>query len=395
MNALKGILLAACGSMLLACGSTRDSSDILQAYDNDPGVDIGSDLVQDEVADVSRDSAVDAAVDVAADESVEADAPPTRTFTILTFNVGTTDNISHDGDPDGYSDALSVVNAAFYGNNLAWLPAQDSLKSLLEALKPDIIGFQELYFDGNCTSDCAAIEAGDPVLFSAACEGDSMACGTWTTGGPITVRRILGPDYAVACAPNHPDNCVAVRKSFGALKDCDDGPCLDGLDGLRPPNGCTGGARVATAVIGLVDGPEVAVVDVHTTAGTNVECRTAQFQQVFEDRGDGKPATFGQHNIVVGDMNIDPFLMNPDYDASVAYWNQKVGVGKPFQYLSSSDSSGPNTHPYSFMKLDHVISNDLIGSCVVLGVSEGTTAPLSIDSTYFDHRPVYCVVNVP
>jgi hypothetical protein len=32
---------------------------------------------------------------------------------------------------------------------------------------------------------------------------------------------------------------------------------------------------------------------------------------------------------------------------------------------------------------------------VVLGVSEGTTAPLSEGSTYFDHRPVLCTVQMP
>lgn len=385
-------LLVALGAMVLGCGSTARGGDATSDGSSDLAPDPGSDLALDVPA---RDGTGEVLPDASPDAGTDAVVPPPRTFTFLTFNVGTTDNLGHEGDPDGYSDALSDVNAAFYGNNLAWMPAQARLRTFLDALKPDILAFQELYFDGNCTADCAGIQASDPALYAGACQGEAFACGSWTDGEPITVRRILGPDYAVACAPGHPDNCVAVRKAFGTLRGCADGPCLGGLDGLRPPNGCTSGARVATAVVQVADGPEIAVVDVHTTAGTNIDCRIAQFQQVFVDRGDGKPAAFGQHDIVAGDMNIDPFLMDPKYDASVVYWNEHVGDGKPFHYLSSADASGPNTHPYSFMKLDHVISNDLQGSCVVLGVSEDTSAPLSEGSTYFDHRPVYCTVEMP
>ncbi len=323
----------------------------------------------------------------------ETDLPAPRAFTFLTMNVGTTENISHSGDPDGYSDTLGGVESRFYGNNLAWAPARQALRAMFDRVQPDIVNFQELYWEGHCAPDCAGITTTDPDLFAAACQAPAFACAGWVEGNEITVRQVLGPDYAVACAPNHPDNCVGVRKGFGTLASCADGPCIDGLDGMPPPNGCTGGARVATAVVRIDYGPEVAVIDVHTVSGTNVDCRLAQFGQVFVDRGDGKPAAFGAHNIVAGDMNIDPFLMEDD--ASVDYWNAHVGADKPFHYISSSDASGPNTHPYSFMKLDHVISNDLEGTCVVLGVSEGTTAPLAEGSTVFDHRPVLCTVRQP
>jgi len=349
---------------------------------------------------MSGDTAADTTADEGASEAIEEaaeDAPgetvAPRTFTLVTFNTGTTDNLSHAGDPDGYTDAMAGIEASFYGNNLAWMKAQQALRTMLETLQPDVLAFQELYYDGLCTDDCAGAQASDPALFASACQGTEWACGTWTEDAPITVRRILPDGYAVACAPGHPDNCVAVRKAFGTLKDCDDGPCIDGLDGRPPQNGCTGGARVATAVVQVTDGPEIAVVDVHTVAGTNQDCRKAQFQQVFEDRGDGKPAAFCAHNIVAGDMNIDPFLMQ--YDVSVDYWNQHVGEGRPFHYLSSSSQEGPDTHPWSFMKLDHVVSDSLQGSCVVLGVTEGTAAPLSEGSTYFDHRPVLCTVTLP
>ena len=365
------------------------------------GTDAGGDADAWPVLDVPLDADATSATDTASDadaapgNDLAPEAVSPRTFTVMTFNVGTTEKLVHDGDPDGYGDALADVAAAFYGNNLAWVPAREGLRTFIDALKPDIIGFQELYWDGHCAADCAAAQATDPDLHAAACTGADFVCGAPLPDTQITVRRLVGPDYAVACAPNHPDNCVAVRKAFGALADCPDGPCIGGLDGMAPPNGCTGGARVATAVVQVTDGPQVAVVDVHTVSGSNVECRTAQLRQVFENRGDDKPAAFGAHNIVLGDMNIDPFLIDPLYDASVAYWNDQVGAGRRFHYLSSPDSTGPNTHPSTFMKLDHVISDNLDGSCVVLGVSEGTLPPVSEGSTFFDHRPVYCTVTVP
>lgn len=331
--------------------------------------------------------------DAASADAAEIPVPP-ASFTIMTFNVGTTDNLDHSGDPDDYSNELGDIQASFYGNNLAWRPAIAAARALFDLQKPDIVAFQELYWEGKCQADCAEIEEGDPDQFADACANQVFACQGWKADEPIVVQQVLGPDYAVACAPGHPDNCVGVRKAFATLVQCDEDLCIAGLDGMPPPNNCTSGARVATAVVQVHGGPVLTVVDVHTTAGTNKTCRKAQFEQVFEDRGDSKPAAYGEgNNIVLGDMNIDPFLM--EYDASVDYWNMQVGEDKRFHYISSSDKSGPNTHPASFSKLDHVISDNLTGSCVVLGVSEGTTAPLSEGSTYFDHRPVLCTVQMP
>lgn len=319
-------------------------------------------------------------------------------FTVVTFNVGTTDNlVDHSLDTCGYSPELAAVQSAFFGNNLAFKPAIAGARQMFDALKPDIVAFQELYWDEHCAADCEEIAEGDPELHAAACESRVFPCGDPEAQDPV-VRRVLGPDYAIACAPDHPDNCIGVRKAFGAfaIPVCPDGPCMDALDGLPPPNGCTRGARVATAVVQVHGGPEITVVDVHTTAGLNQDCRKAQFQQVFEDRGDGRPAAYGTHNLVMGDMNIDPFDADQaKYDASAKYWNTRVGDGKPFHYLSSSDGSGPMTHVVSLARLDHVVSDTLAGACTVQGVSEGTSGPQPAGCTYFDHRPLLCTVQMP
>lgn len=335
----------------------------------------------------------------ATQDSATDDAPLVpRRFTVMTFNVGTTSWIFLEGYPDGYSAELADVQSSFFGNNLAWLPAAGDVAQLIETVKPDIVAFQELFHDPDCDKDCAAVADTRPDVFATACDSDAFPCRARLDdpATDITVRRVLGDGYAIACAPGHPDNCVGVRKDFGTLDGCEDGPCIDGLDGMPPPNGCTKGARVATAVVHVHHGPTITVVDVHTTAGTNIACREAQFRQVFEDRGDGEPAGFGEWNIVLGDMNIDPFNAEmATSDASARYWNEQVGEGKGFHYLSSSDASGPYTHPFTMTHLDHVISDKLTGSCEVLapdGVSETDLPP---HHWFFDHRPVFCTVGLP
>jgi len=330
---------------------------------------------------------------------VQADVPEVRDFKIMTFNTGTSDRLDHSYDEDGYDNQLAAINSDLFGNNLAWLKARDGLRAIVDTHKPDIIGFQELFFDPECVEICEGLAGSGDLDTVCGAEAGVFVCARWigAVDPELTVRAAVGPDYQVACAPNHPDNCIAVRRDFGTLTPVAGatevgGAFIDGLDGMPPPNGCTNGARVATGLVSITNGPQVAFVDVHTVAGSNVDCRLAQFQQVFEDRGDGRPATFGEYNIVVGDMNIDPFSFRDD---SVTYWNGKVGQDKAFHYISSSGIEGPFTHPATFSKLDHVISDSLTGSCVVLGITDGTDAPVSATSTYFDHRPIVCEVHIP
>jgi len=183
-------------------------------------------------------------------------------------------------------------------------------------------------------------------------------------------------------------------RSFGSIAGCPaEGPCDANLDGLPPPSGCTNGARVATAVIELTDGRLLHAVDIHTVAGVSDEdmaCRAEQFTQAFVDRGDGKPAAFGAANIVAGDMNMDPFLW-AGLDPSADVWNEHVGEGKPFHYISSDDPDGTPTIATLF-RIDHVVSDTLAGSCVVVGATAGVPAVLA--TSYWDHRPLLCDVTL-
>ncbi len=310
--------------------------------------------------------------------------PPPLSFSVLTFNTGTTEHLEHDADEvdgggDGYTSAHAARNAARYSNNLAWRPAEAALTLWLGEHRPEVVLFQELFHD----PWCADIDT-DPA-FDFICHGRDP-------DRPRQAQRLLGPDYDVACAPGHPDNCVGVLRAFGRIRGCTgEAPCAAELDGLPPPGGCTQGARVATAEITLGDGRLLHAVDVHTAAGVTDEdmaCRVTQILQIFEDRGDGKPAAWGTANVVGGDMNMDPFLwagLDPSADA----WNTYVGEDRPFHYLSSNGPDGPPTIQTLF-RIDHLVSDVLAGSCVVVGGTAGV--PPIMETSYWDHRPVLCEV---
>jgi len=300
----------------------------------------------------------------------------------MTFNAGTTTHLPH-GDPeDGYTDEMAEAASDLYSNNLSWTPAEEGLAAFLADEQPEIAIFQELFFDPWCEE----IEV-DPDL--------DFVCQDYAADRPLQIERLLGEAYQVACATGHPDNCVGVLRSFGDLRGCpDEGLCLEGLDGMAPPSGCTAGARVGGVPLDLPDGRTITVVDVHASAGLSEDdmmCRVEQFTQVFEDRGDGAPAASGAVNLVAGDINTDPFVL-ADADPSAAYWAGFVGEGKPFGYLSARDEEGPPTH-VTGLRIDQVIADGLTGDCEVIG-SGGAPGPL-LDAVYWDHAPVLCEAALP
>ncbi len=314
----------------------------------------------------------------------EAPGGPTP-FSVMTFNAGTSSQSIHDkdeeeGEGDGYTSVQADYIDEFLGNSLAWKPAEAAVTKWLSEKKPDIVAFQEMMFDPWCE------EAPPPP------EGMDLVCEGYSPGGPYTVERLLGPDYQVASTLDQEDNWVGIRKEIGRFKGCpEEGPCIGGVFGLGLPDECNGRPRVSSIEVELADGREFVLVNVHATSGMteqDMECRSLQFDQVFKDRGDGKPAAYGKVNLVMGDMNTDPFLL-AGADPSADQWNQYVGEGKTFHYISSSDASGPATH-VTTMHIDHVVSDAIIGSCIVPG--ESFDIPPVMQTTFFDHRPVLCDV---
>jgi hypothetical protein len=324
------------------------------------------------------------------DAGSSSDDPPPPpgplSFRVMTMNIGTTEGLQHDQPPDdGYSQEMAEEADRYYGNGLSWNPAEDALTKFLAKTKPEIVVFQEGFFDEWCV--------GIPD------NGYDFVCQGYSKDRPLQVERLLGPDYQVACADGQEDNCAGVLSSFATMKGCAPGePCMGGLEGEGPPDGCSNGARIGRVELELADGRDMTLVNVHGTSGFKLEdmlCRVSQFEQIFEDRGDGQPAANGAVNLVMGDLNTDPFLAG-SFEPSASYWKDWVGEAgdsKPFHYLSSSDNDGPATYTGD-TRIDHIVSDVLSSAgCFVAGSSSGID-PV-IDATYWDHKPVVCDVTLP
>ncbi len=297
-------------------------------------------------------------------------APPTLTFTSMTFNTG----ISRlPGEPGKISDQ-------WYGNGVAVPAIIDATRTYLSGLDLDVLGFQEIFH----TDDCAEI----PPEYHA-----GFVCETHRPGDPTVARTLLGDDWQVVCHLGKNDECLAVHRDFGRFRGCESDFCLDALDGVAV-EGCGRGSRVGRGVIELVGGGELTVVNFHGTAGAtseDSECRARQVAQIFVDFGLGDgPAANGERNLVLGDFNTDPGRFT-DEDSAIV-WNEHVGDGKRFHFLSDV---GPDAAPsYSgLFNIDHQVSDAFEGACVIPGVTDGYPPVTELPS--YDHKPVICEITGP
>ena len=295
----------------------------------------------------------------------------------VTFNTGTTDGLGHDAPPDdGYTSAHAAISDEHYGNGLAWLPAVDATAAFFADLQPDVVGFQETFWTG----ECGAVP--DEARADFVCDRDPAD----VEGGPPSVANlVLGGDYEVACHVGKSDKCVAVRTGWGSIRDCAGELCLDGAAG-ETVDGCGSGARVGAVLVDLIGGGELTVVHVHGSsgiAGDDARCRVAQFEQAFAAANPATP------NLVLGDLNTDPGRY-AGIDASAAAWNQGVADGG---FVVHTDVGAEATPTYGGLtNIDHVASDSFVGDCVHPGL--GTSEPVS-EATYFDHLPAVCRRRLP
>lgn len=303
---------------------------------------------------------------------------PARSFTAVTFNTGTTENLPWTPD-GGYGPAQARLSDQHYGDGLAWAAFVDDARRFFEALQPEVVAFQEVFH----SPDCALVpEAAKP----------GFVCERWAPGQPTVAQVVLGPGYQVGCNLGKPDKCVAVKRSFGALRGCRADLCLDALAGARVES-CGQGSRVGRAVIELGAGGALTVAHVHGTSGASAAdaaCRARQVEQVFVELGTGDgPAANGEKNLVLGDLNTDPGRLAPG-DPSAVRWLDFVGGRARFRFHTPV---GPEATPTygGLLNIDHVASDAFTGDCWVAGVTPGR--PPVAKETYFDHAPHVCALS--
>jgi hypothetical protein len=204
---------------------------------------------------------------------------------------------------------------------------------------------------------------------------------------------LLGERYQVACHLGKPDKCAAVHERVGRFVGCDQPLCLDGLAGGEVMD-CGGGSRIGRGEIALVEGGSLTLVNVHGSSGIeqqDQDCRVKQFEQIFVDLGHGAPAADGALNLIMGDLNTDPGRMF-DFDESAAKWNEYVGGDHALQFVSDVGSAATPSYAGLF-NIDHVVSDGLVGSCTIAGITDGHPAVSNI--VFFDHKPLVCRVDTP
>jgi endonuclease/exonuclease/phosphatase family metal-dependent hydrolase len=314
------------------------------------------------------------------DDEQTADPAVTKgkSFVVMTFNTGTTLRLRHDEPPDdGYGSAEAKLSDAFYGNGLAWRSAVEAVQRLVRKVDPDIVAFQEMFYTDDCSEVPQAARAG-------------FICESWTSEHPTVARTVLGADYQIAYHPGKPNKCLAVHRRFGTIRGYREA-VMNWLEGV-PLEGCGSGARVARAVVDRVNGKALTVVTIHGTSGMSGDdqnCRVRQVERIFVDFGDGAPGVNGEQNLILGDFNTDPGIAT-SIDKSAARWNDFVGEGKSFHFISKVGASAPKAYQ-RFADIDHVVSDVFHGTCHYPGVDEGS-APV-FAGTYFDHVPVVCTLD--
>lgn len=308
------------------------------------------------------------------------DAGP-LTFVAVTFNTGTSEQMGHDLPPDdGYTSSHAKLSDLYYGDGLAWTKAVTATQAFFAQVDPDVVVFQEIFYSGEC-----------PGIPTSAYT--DFVCETWQPGDPTVAQVVLGAtNWQVMCNPGKPDKCAAVNKRFGTFQGCTSDFCLEGMQGFDV-QGCGKGARIGRAVIDLVAGGTLTLVNIHGSSGItsdDADCRYKQFEQVFVDLGDGKPGASGARNLVMGDLNTDPGRMAL-FDKSAARFNDFVGPGKKLHFLSDVGLGATPTYA-GLLNIDHAVSDAASGSCW----SAGTAGhPEVIQAVYFDHKPLVCTVTLP
>lgn len=302
----------------------------------------------------------------------------------VTFNSGTTEGMGHDAGPDdGYTEEHAALSDTWYGDGLAWVPAVEAATAFFDAVAPDVVVFQEIFYSELC-SDIPAEAHGDFV------------CADWRPGDPTVANRILGEGYQVACHPGKDDKCAAVRTDFGRFTGCEGAFCLEGLEGSSV-EGCGSGARVGRGTIELTEGGRLTLVNVHGSSGLSgddADCRRRQVEQVFVDLGDGEPGANGERNLVMGDLNTDPGRWAA-IDASAARWLDFAAPpgdeadDRSFAFHTEVGDEAPPTYS-ELANIDHVVSDFAEGGCWHAGTTPGHE--VVIDARYFDHQPAVCAL---
>ncbi|CAN5217325.1 hypothetical protein BH11MYX1_BH11MYX1_28570 [soil metagenome] len=298
------------------------------------------------------------------------------------------------GGSDGASPAMRLIQANVgnvaltchpYKFKLCYAATEGRLAASLASHDADVISLQELVTPEQCA---AMLET----------EAARVCFAAHTAKISEQARRLVGEGYTIACDTRSHYECVAVKRTWGAIAGCPDGElCIDAAvtETADAVPGCDAGFSASAVVIQPRKGTAFRLVDAHPPSGAAVACRHDTLVKVFE--GDAALAR-GNRSLLSGDFNLDPFAGN---DASEQYFRTWVGAGKAFHYHSGpAEHSPPHitaSYPQGFgyggdHTYDHVFSNFASGTCTTLGEAPST---LRLDGgSGTDHRALLCNLSI-
>lgn len=301
--------------------------------------------------------------------------------------------------PDAGPDAFSVL-AANVGNidlflcdtaifKLCDAAQEERIAAAIARARPDIALLSEVITPEQCDALADQVDAGH------VCHPSRRAV------EPDQVRRLLGPEYTIACEPRRGYECIGVRSAFATIEGCASGALCRGLSRTATPvAGCDEGFTLS-AVTAKFDGQEVDLVVAHPPSGAmpeNKQCRASFLPAALEEDGSlrTKPRV-----ILGGDFNMDPYRKAGDVD--VEYWRSRVRFEASAGSLTLVMHSGlPENDPplwsapLNRQTWDHVLSTGFVGRCVTLGAAEGfpaLDAPQGEEIHRLDHFAQYCLLS--
>lgn len=293
----------------------------------------------------------------------------TKTLRILTANIGNAD----------------MMNCTKYFYKLCLVEWENRLKENIAGLKPDIVALQE-------------------VLDFQWCEGwveksKKKVCYRYEEREPRhQARRLLGDEYTIVCDGGVNFECTGVRADVGEVKQCPKGKLCRTGEAIRvpTPEGCDEKSSIS-AIDMMMGDFELRVVNGHPQAQGNA-CRGAHVRALFEGAEGAPPVASTEPKLIImGDMNLDPY--REVKDESIDVWNDHVGEGKDFYYLSGPAEHDPPHKTCAGRLLDHVVTNFAEGQCKTLGEAPGTerldgvkTKKMVPESN--DHRAILCEIEI-
>jgi endonuclease/exonuclease/phosphatase family metal-dependent hydrolase len=248
-------------------------------------------------------------------------------------------------------------------------PVEERASDALKALRPDLVGFEEIL---------------PPDLCARAPSANPYNLCSRPLSPPSQVERLLGAGHAHDCDQRFGWDCLAVKRRRLRLTPLATRPVQPACE----DNGFT----LNTATVRLRGWPITAAV-AHPSS-TDAVCRAQQLRDFFLSLPAAGPA------LLLGDFNLDPFR---EEDESVREWDRwvpshfRLVSGEELTSLpcgsSQLDPTGlgldtpvqPCTGPLSARTIDHVLVRGLKGDCHVERVDGGGG---------MDHRAQVCRIEV-